>query len=208
MKNAKQLLFTLLFLFLFAGLNQVNAQTSATETILKEGSIEEQFNHITEKSRTYNDYKVIKLSTYKALKQNVFDTLKTMKADAVSSQMVLSEKNAIIDSLASSLSTSSDDLETAVREKNSLAFLGIKMNKSVYNSLMWAIVLILMVSLILFVLLYKRSHVVTVRALSDLEETRDEFETHRKRALERQEEVVRKYHAELNKVKSKTVTHK
>ena len=208
MKQTKQLLITLLSFYLLAGFDLAAAQETTTETILKEGSIEEQFNHITEKSRIYNEHKVIKLSTYKALKQNVFDTLKTMNADALTSQVVLSEKNAVIDSLTSSLSASMDNLEVAIKEKNSIAFLGMKMNKSLYNSIMWMVVILLMASLILFILLYKRGHVVTARAMNDLEEIRDEFEKHRKRALERQEEVVRKYHAELNKVKNKTTSHK
>ncbi len=208
MKQVKQVLFTFLFFYLLSGMEQAAAQDSTTETILKEGTIEEQFNYISEKSRVYNDHKVIKLNTYRKLKQNVFDTLKIKNEEAVASQLLLAEKNAEIDSLTSSLSVSMNNLETAIKERNSIPFLGIKMGKSLYNSIMWAIVILLLASLILFILLYKRSNVITVRALNDLEETRDEFEKHRKKALERQEEVVRKYHAELNKVKSKLVTSK
>jgi glutamyl-tRNA reductase len=73
---------------------------------------------------------------------------------------------------------------------------------------MWLLAGILTFFMVLFVILYKRSNAVTVSTLKDLEEIRDEFENHRKRALERQEEVVRKYHAELNKYKSKAVPNK
>lgn len=208
MKLAKQLLKKAIFLLILFHAGILSAQKSNTQTILEEGSVEEQFNHILDKSSTYNDYKAIKSSSIYMLKKNVFDTLKTLKAEAELRQNIISANETKIESLTNELANTQDDLTLAVKEKNSLQFLGIKMNKSVYNGIMWLLVGSLAFLLVLFILLYKRSHVLTVRALNDLEETRDEFEKHRKRALERQEEVVRKYHAELNKYKAKAVSGK
>jgi hypothetical protein len=208
MKLANQLLIQVIFFLSFFHTGVLVAQKSTTQNILEEGSVEEQFNYVVDKSSTYNDYKAIKSSNIYTLKKNVFDTLKLMRTEAANKQNTVRENTHTIDSLTEQLATTKEDLALAVKEKNSLHFLGIKMNKSVYKSIMWLVIGILTFSLVLFIIMYKRSHVVTVKAFSDLEETREEFEKHRKRALERQEEVVRKYHAELNKYKNKTVSNK
>lgn len=208
MKHVKYLLIQALFIIFFFQAAGLSAQQTDTQTILEEGSVEEQFNHILNKSSTYNDYKAIKSSSIYTLRKNVFDTLKTLKAAAETRNKIIAENNITIDSLTDQLATTQDELSVAIKEKNSLKFLGINMNKSVYNSITWLVIGILIFTLVTFILMYKRSHVVTVKALSDLEETREEFEKHRKRALERQEEVVRKYHAELNKYKNKSVSNK
>ena len=208
MKRAKLLPIQTIFLLIFVLSSELSAQKPNTQTILEEGSVEEQFNHILNKSSTYNDYKAIKSSSIYTLKKNVFDTLKMLKADAALRQDIIAAERIKTDSLTKELTGTQNDLVLAVKEKNSIQLLGIKMNKSVYNSITWLVIGILSVLLVIFILMYKRSHVVTVKSLSDLEEIRDEFEKHRKRALERQEEVVRKYHAELNKYKGKATTNK
>lgn len=204
MKQTKKLLNRVLFFLLIFVVGDAAAQKKDVQSMLEEGSVEEQFNFILDNSSTYNDYKAIKSSTIYALKKNVFDTLKSMRTDAALKQKTIFANNGTIDSLTDNLETTREELALAVKEKNAMQFLGIKMGKSVYNTLMWLLTGVLAFSLGLFVLLYKRSNAVTVQALHDLEETRDEFEKHRKRALERQEEVVRKYHAELNKYKNKS----
>ena len=208
MKRVKQLLIQTIILLISGVSPELFAQRTNTQTVLEEGSVEEQFNHILNKSSTYNDYKAIKSSSIYTLRKNVFDTLNMLKADAVHRQNIIAADRVKIDSLTEELAGTQNGLAHAVKEKNSLQFLGIRMNKSVYNSITWLVIGILAISLAILILMYKRSHVVTVKALSDLEEIRDEFEKHRKRALERQEEVVRKYHAELNKYKSKATTNK
>jgi hypothetical protein len=208
MKPAKKLLIPASLVFLFIFILEAAAQKTSTETILEEGSVQEQFNQIVDKSSTYNDYKAIKASNIYTLRKNVFDTLKTIKADAAQGRKIIAQNNQEIESLKDELNTTQEDLALAIKEKNSLQFLGIKMNKTLYNGIMWLLAAVLAFSMVIFILLYKRSHVVTAKALSDLEEIREEFEQHRKRALERQEEVVRRYHAELNKYKSKVVSDK
>jgi preprotein translocase subunit SecF len=208
MKLTKQLLIQAILFFLILQTGKLAAQQSKNQNILEEGSVEEQFNYVLDKSSTYNDYKAIKSSNIYTLKKNVFDTLKLMRDDAANKQSTILANNTNIESLTEQLTTTQKDLALAIKEKNSLQFIGINMSKSLYNSIMWLLAGILAFFLVIFVMLYKRSNAVTVRALNDLEETRDEFEKHRKWALDRQEEVVRKYHAELVKYKSNAVSNK
>ena len=56
----------------------------------------------------------------------------------------------------------------AIRTKDSFSFLGIKMHKAIYNTIMWIIVLgLVLVGVILF-LTFKRGHVVTSQTKKEL----------------------------------------
>src|SRR3546814_14452664 len=63
---------------------------------------------------------------------------------------------------------------------------------------MWGVILWLGALLLFFIYRYKRNHIVTAEAMRNLEETRQEFETHRKKALEREQKLNRRLPDELN----------
>jgi hypothetical protein len=67
----------------------------------------------------------------------------------------------------------------------------------------WIIIIGLTFTLVIFILLFKRSNLVTRQTRDDLVEIKNEFESFRKRALEREEGIVRKYHNELMQYKTK-----
>ena len=101
------------------------------------------------------------------------------------------------------MQTLNNELDIALKEKSSMKLLGIKMEKIIYNSILWLIIAGLLVVLLTFVLLYKRSNTVTVRIKSELTETRNEYEEYRKRALVREQQIVRQLYDEILKYKSK-----
>lgn len=76
------------------------------------------------------------------------------------------------------------------------------MSKAAYNSLVWSIIAGLIAGLVFFIVLFKRSHIITTNTRKDLEATQKEFEEHRTRARLREEKIVREYHYELNKYKN------
>ncbi len=172
---------------------------------LEKGTVENQFNFILEKSSKYEDYKVVKEGWLYVLKAHVMDTVKSLKRGLRESNNTIVAKQSEVDSIKKELASIDEKLTIAVKEKNSLRFLGILMGKGAYNSLMWTIVLILGGGLVLFVLLFKKSHVVTSQTKKDLQELKDEFEVFRKRALDREEKLSRKYLDDLNKIKGKQV---
>ncbi|NJO91705.1 MAG: hypothetical protein HC831_24125 [Chloroflexia bacterium] len=75
------------------------------------------------------------------------------------------------------------------------------MSKEAYSKLMWIIISVLALVLAVFIILFKRSNKITLINKSALQETRDEFDKFRKRALEREQELSRNHLAELNKYK-------
>jgi flagellar biosynthesis/type III secretory pathway M-ring protein FliF/YscJ len=106
-------------------------------------------------------------------------------------------------SLEQTLQETTEERDLAIKNKNSLSFLGIQMNKAFYNSIMWIIILALAVLLVILFLLFKRSFTVTRQTTKDLEETREEFESYRQQSRERYEKLVVQHHQEVLKLKGK-----
>lgn len=182
-----------------------SAQDKNDKFSLEKGTVENQFNFIFEKSSRYEDYKVVKEAWLYTLKAHVMDTVKSLKRGLRDSHNAIILKQSEVDSIKKEYASIDEKLTTALNEKNSLRFLGILMAKGAYNSLMWTIVLVLGGGLVVFVLLFKKSHVVTSQTKKDLQELKDEFELFRKRALDREEKLSRKYLDDLNKIKGKQV---
>ena len=83
-----------------------------------------------------------------------------------------------------------------------MSLLGMQMTKTGYNILLWSIIGGLLVLLLLFIFKFKNSNVITRNAKLALAETEEEFEAHRKRALEREQKVMRRLQDEINKQKA------
>ena len=194
-------LFIVLLLFFFIPLHSAEKNSP-----LQEGSVKEQIDYVLRKSTTYDDFKVVKISNFYTLKKNILDTLKVKNNQILSANLIASAKTSNYDSLSQIYEKTSNELLLVSKDKNTIQFLGIKISKSIYNSIVWLIIGILAFSTILSYLLFKRSNRVTVIARKDLEELSLEFEAHRKRALKRQEEAVFEIHRELLKYKKNATT--
>ncbi len=181
----------------------VKAQTSTTSVSLNNSPIEGQFQYVYEKSFDYEEYKMVKRWYLTHLKSHVLDTLNMKQNQIIKARNQIALRNDRIDSLMTIINETNVKLDNAIKEKDSFTLLGIPMQKAGYNSLVWSVIAVLTSALLLFILLYKRSFHVISQTKSDLDEIRLEFEAFRKRALEREEGIVRKYHNELMKYKSK-----
>jgi hypothetical protein len=179
---------------------------SSDKTVLDKGNVESQIDFVIDKSSSYEDYKVIKKVNLNILRAHILDSIKGAKKKLKETQRVVVTKNIQIDSLRKELQSTNDQLATIVKEKNAISFLGMSMAKQYYNSLIWTIIIGLISFLVFFVVLFRRGNVVTAETKKDLLETKQEFENHRKRTLEREEKLSRKYLDELNKYKQQMNT--
>lgn len=179
------------------GISLVFAPSSYAQQ--SKGSIEDQFRTIIETSSRYQDFKVVKEVSLNSLRTNVLDTLKKLRATLNNSNNTIAGHQANMDSVKAQLKSTNDKLENTFKEKNSIRFLGILMSKEAYSRTMWVIIGLLAIVLVIFIILFKRSNKITIQNKQDLQETRDEFEKFRKRALQREQELSRNHLAELNK---------
>jgi hypothetical protein len=169
---------------------------------LDNGTIKEQFDYMMTKSNRYEDKKIIKITSLNKFQSNVSDSLNLVKKKLLDSKLVVNSQNTELSSLKNELQTAKDQLDETVKSKDSMGFLGMQLPKSTYNTIMWALILIsLLVAGICF-FLFKRSNVVTVETKETLEDVREEFDTHRKNALVREQKLARKLQDEVIKNKN------
>ena len=189
-------------LLVIFGLTAYTQQTSDPLS-LDNSPIEGQFQYVYQKSTDFEEYKMVRRWYLTRLKSHVLDSLKEKEDLITQARGHISTQKSEIDSLVAAIHATDARLITAIKEKNTFTMLGIPIQKTGYSSLVWSIIAVLAFSLVILVLLYKRSYSVITHTKNDLDETRSEFEAFRKRALEREEGIVRKYHNELMKYKSK-----
>jgi septal ring factor EnvC (AmiA/AmiB activator) len=187
----------LILLVCFCFLSTLNAQ----ETPSKENTLESQFDNVIDKSNSYQDFKVIKKVQINQLKKNVLDTLIVLDEKMRSIAATVQEQSNEIDSLKGVLQNTQNDLAASKQKEDGIYLFGMLLSKTSYNVLLWSIILILLLLLGFFMMKFKRSNAVTREANSKLLETEAEFEAHRSRALEREQQLRRKLQDELNKNK-------
>ena len=175
---------------------------SGAAAVLDSASMEGQLNYIHEKTRVYNNFRAIRDDIFLKLKSNVVDTLSATKLEVAQLKSRLTERNFQIETLNTDLTRTKNEKDEAIRNKDSLSFFGIQMNKALYNSVMWFIILGLAALAVIMVVLFRRSHLVTKEVKEKLQTTQDEFEQYRKNSREKYEKLVVSHHSEIMKLKN------
>ena len=173
---------------------------------LYKGTIDNQFEYILKKSGNFKGtngqaYEAVKLNMFLALKSHTLDSLKTVHKNLATAKSTIKAQSKEILDLKSNLSNTQSDLETTNSEKNNMALFGMQMSKISYNMLMWSIIGALLILLIFFIYKFKNSNAITRKANHNLAEIEEEFNEHRKIALEREQKVRRQLQDEINKQK-------
>jgi len=194
MKPLKFLL-TLSLLFCIS----VNAQKELKTQSLSEGTIENQFDYLIKKSNRYQEFKVVKQVWLNRLKKSVNDTLKTMRRELNANKDILIEKQSQINKLTNTLNATNKNVDALNNEKDTINFFGASISKALYNTILWLIIIGLLVALVLYILRFNRSNIITKEANNKFSELESEYEGHRQRSLEREQQLRRKLQDEINK---------
>lgn len=173
---------------------------------LYNSSIDNQFEYILRKSGNFKGtngqpYEAVKRSMFLALRAHTLDSLKTVHKNLAETQAIVKRQSKEIEDLKSNLSSTQTNLDKTNEEKNNMALFGMQMSKTNYNMLMWSIIAGLLALLILFIYKFKNSNAITREAKHNLAEIEEEFEEHRRTALEREQKVRRQLQDEINKQK-------
>lgn len=182
------------------------AQSDDDNLSSKSGTIDDQFDYVLRKSGDFRGtngqmYEAVNRNMLLTLRANTIDSLKTVHKELAATQVVVKTQAKEITDLKDNLSNTQNALDTTTSEKNSMALFGMQMSKTGYNVLMWSIIAGLLGLLLLFIYKFKNSNTVTKGAKQALAEIEEEFEEHRKTALEREQKVRRQLQDEINKQK-------
>ena len=189
-------------ILLLTGSQYIRGQYSMPEE-MNNGTLKEQLDYLQEKTRIYNDFRAIREDIFQKMKSNSLDSLGAAKKEIAELKSLLGKKAGEIESLNSNLENTGQRLDAALKNRDSLKFLGIRMDKAFYNTLMWIIVAALATLLTILFIIYRQNRVITLEHRNDLEETREAFENHKKEARERYEKLVVSHHNEMMKLKGK-----
>ena len=175
-------------------------QAQETERLsLDSGNVDSQFEYVIKKSNNYQQYEVIPKAWMEQLRSQVADTLTSMRSEKLALNDELKLRADKIHELSRQLSSTQDSLQASRAAQDEMALLGMPMSKGGYRMLMWTAIGILLLLLIIFIIRFKASNAITVKAKENLATMQDEFEEHRKRSIEREQKLRRELQDEINK---------
>lgn len=192
----KYLILVILLLFV-----STNLLSQTNKKFIDSGSVENQFESLINNSNKYQDYKVVKHNWLLKLKSNVNDSLQVSKNEILNSTKIINSQKSIIDSLNIALAETKAEITNLKTQIESISFLGIEFEKGLFKTIMLSIIGGLMLLLLLFISKFKQSNSITKQTKDNLKEVEEEYEDHRKKALEREQKVMRRLQDELNKQK-------
>ncbi len=196
---------TLFFAVLLFSISVLNAQQQQAQSSPDDPSIQGQFETLIRKSTNYRQggkrYEVVRLLELNALQKNVLDSLNMANTSIASLKSTIAENETAISSLNTKLDETTQNLATTTEEKDSMSFFGSLVSKGTYKLIVWSIIIGLLILLGLFIYKFKNSNMLTQQAKVSLADLEEEYEQHRRRALEREQKISRELHDERNKNK-------
>ncbi len=200
-EKMKPVIGIIIMLAFFISIPKTSTGQPSMPEILQTGTLEEQLDYIQERTLIYNNFRAIREDMFLQVKKNSLDSLAGARRVVNELAADLNSRDMDIDSLSALLDDTREDLNLAIRNRDNIAFLGIPMNKTAYNLLVWFIIAGLAILLALGSLVFTRNRVVTSKALRELEELNQEFESYRKSSREKREKLVMEHFNEIKRLK-------
>ncbi|MGV6828529.1 MAG: hypothetical protein ACWA45_03945 [Flavobacteriales bacterium] len=167
-------------------------------------TLDQQFDDVINKSNSYQEFKVVKKIKLNSLRKNVNDSIISFKKTITDAHILIEEQKKNINSLKTELANTQNDLAVSIEKEDGINFFGILTKKSTYNLMMWSLVGLILALLLFLFYKYKNSHAITKKANLKLKETEEEFENHKRKSLEREQQLRRKLQDEINKNRNVT----
>ena len=175
---------------------------SSTFCAQEKSSLEDQFTEVIDKSNRYEDYKVVKIYKLNELRKSVLDSVKGLEATIGTNIDHIQTLEGTIDSLKQSVNQLQLQLADSQKKEDGIVFFGLLLKKSTYQIILWTIIGALVLLSLILSYRFRNSNAITKASNLKLAETETEFEAHRQRALEREQQLRRKLQDEINKQKS------
>jgi septal ring factor EnvC (AmiA/AmiB activator) len=196
----KTFLFTALTLLMFISSN-AQSTNSEEKLSLNSGTIDNQFEYVIRRSNSWQDYKTVKKTWLYMLKAHTIDSLKAVHKDLNDTQIIVENQAKEIEGLKLNLNNTKTSLDDTIAEKDSMELFGLPMSKPNYSLTLWSIVGVLSALLLFFIYRFKNSNSITKQAKNSLSEIEEEFDEHRRNALEREQKVRRQLQDMINEQK-------
>lgn len=167
---------------------------------MAQDGIKKEFDQMMEKSSTYEQYKVIKITEINEFWARVESTLDARTANIQRLQNQLEAVDTQVDSLQAELARVNVRLNETLEEKDSIVFLGLSMEKTAYHIFVWIIIVALAVLCVMAYLMYIKSNKTTTRIKREYSGLSKEFEAHKDKARETQVKLKRELQTAVNSI--------
>ncbi len=176
---------------------------SALPEVFEKGTISEQLKYLNERARIYEGYRAIREDMFRSVSSNTLDTLTSSKRRISELVAYTNTLNNRMDSLKKSLESTRIELDEKTHTKNSIPVLGMEVNKTTYNTIMWTILAALVFLLTVGYLSFKQNRIVTLRTRKELDELSAAFEEYRTKTRLEREKTAIDHFKEIQKLKGK-----
>lgn len=177
----------LLSVFMFS-VTVATGQTKMPEE-LSTSIIKDQIDYVEDHTRIYENFRAIREDIYQKLNKNILDTIASEKNRIVELKNLTATLNGRTDSLNALVASTREQLEEVTATKNKIRVLGLEINKTAYNTIMWTLLGVVLFLMIIGFLIFRRNLVVLLRTEKDLKELREEFEAYRQSSRLAREKV-------------------
>lgn len=162
-------------------------------------SLDEQFEHVFQKSQKYQNYKVVSINNFNHLKKSSLDTLKFYKQDSKSLILKIDEVTNQVDVLHKELQLKNQEIKGLLEAQKSVSFLGVNINKNLFSVVILSVVGGLLLLLVLFIMKFKSAKSQANDAVDRLSRVEDEYVEYKRKSMEKEQQLGRKLQDEINK---------
>jgi hypothetical protein len=179
----------------------IKAEGQAMPDVFLKNSLKEQLNYLDEHTKIYDNYRAVREDMFQKLKGNVSDTLSSFESKIILLNKSRLSLNQTIDTLKKNLEVTKTNLDQMTKSKNSISVLGMQVNKSAYNNIMWIIVGALVAALLVGFLIFKRNLSAMLNSKDEYQELKTEFDAYRKTSREAREKMTMDHFNEIKRLK-------
>ena len=142
---------------------------------------------------------MIRKTSILKVKEHAVDSLKILRKELKKSKELFDKQENKAKQLELEVTSMKKKVEELSQVKDEVTFLGGACTKSTYNAIMWSIIIILALALLFFVYQFKNNYSVNKRNKDELNKLENELEQSKKKALKKEQELMRKLQDEINK---------
>lgn len=190
---------TLLLLGAMLFLNAAFAQVLPDTTKNTDPSLNGQYQFMLKKSKTLYGAKLINPSRLTSLWKSVSDTLRKERKQLQEAKLEIKTQSQNISSLKGEVSGKENSLADATASVNEIKFLGISFNKGTYNTIVWAIIIILGAGLAIVIFQSGKYRKEATYRTQLYQEVADEYQAHKVKAKDKEMKLARELQDERNK---------
>ena len=133
------------------------------------------------------------------IQHNVLDSIQRYQGEIIQKTEEIAELEERKSQLTDSLQAAHRELLVVENESQMVRLLGISMSLVIYHWLVWVLILTLLVTLVLVLIRFRQHRVNARDALESLSTIQEEYDTFRKKSLEKEQKLKRQLQDEINK---------